>query len=93
MHHVFCINTDILTVVYRGGIVCINGLMTLLGKHLQMFQPLEVHLVSMIAKVLYNKIKSIVKSYPNLTEAQALRMVYGKRIARIVCGGGVFQKN
>lgn len=88
MHHVYCINSDVFAIMYRGGMVCINGPMALMGKHLQMFQPNEIHMVPMIAKVLYNKIKSIVKAHPGVTEAQALRMVYGKKIARIICGGG-----
>ena len=42
----------------------------------------------MIAKSLYNKIAALAASDPGLTEADALRAVYGRNIRRIVCGGG-----
>jgi len=92
LHHIFCINTDVVFVLYRGGTVCINGHISLLGKNLQLFQPIEIHMVPMIAKVLYNKIKSIVAAHPGVTESAALRMVYGKNISQIVCGGGGLSK-
>ena len=88
MHHVFCINVDVLAMLYRGGTTCINGKIQLLGKHLHMFEPTVLHIVPMIPKVLYNKIKSIVSTNPGLTDKDALRLVYGRRLGRIICGGG-----
>ena len=57
IHHVFCINTDILSMMNRGATVCINGPLSQLGKHLRMFEPVLIHLVPMIAKALYNRIR------------------------------------
>lgn len=93
MHHVFCINIDVLAMMYRGGTTCINGSISLLVKHLQMFQPTVLHIVPMIPKVLYNKIKATVSSNPGLTEADAMRMIYGRRLGRIICGGGGLPEN
>ena len=88
MHHVFCINIDVIAMLYRGGTTCINGSIALLGKHLRMFEPTVLHIVPMIPKVLYNKIKSIVSTNPDLTEKDAMRLIYGRRLGRIICGGG-----
>ncbi|MCR5774764.1 MAG: AMP-binding protein [Lachnospiraceae bacterium] len=88
IHHAFCINTDVLHVMYCGGTLCINGPLSLLGKHLRMFEPVLIFMVPMIAKALYNKIVSLMAADPGLTERDALHQVYGKRISRIVCGGG-----
>ncbi len=88
MHHVFCINIDILAMLYRGGTTCINGPISLLGKHLHMFEPTVLHIVPMIPKVLYNKIRAMVSADPGLTEKDAMRLIYGRRLGRIICGGG-----
>ena len=42
----------------------------------------------MITKVLYNKIKAMVSEKSGLTEKDALHIVYGRRLSRIICGGG-----
>ncbi|MCR5235043.1 MAG: AMP-binding protein [Lachnospiraceae bacterium] len=88
IHHSFCINTDVFQMMLKGATLCINGPLTYLGKHLRMFEPVVMHMVPMIAKALYNKISALAASDPGLTEADALRMVYGRNISRIVCGGG-----
>lgn len=88
LHHAFCINVDIVAMMNKGATVCINGPISMLGKHLSMFEPTVLHIVPMITKVLYNKIKAIVSAKPELSEKAAMRMVYGRRLGRIVCGGG-----
>ena len=88
LHHVFCINADILAMVHQGASICINGSISMLGKHLRMFEPTVLHIVPMITKVLYNKIKAMVSEKPGLTEKDALHIVYGRRLSRIICGGG-----
>ncbi len=88
IHHSFCINTDIFQVLLKGGTLCINGPLSLLGKHLRMFEPSIIHMVPMIAKALYNKLSAVAAADTGLTERDALHMVYGRNISRIVCGGG-----
>ena len=93
IHHVYCINGDILWAMHKGGTVCINGPLSQLGKHLRLFEPVVIHVVPMIAKALYNKIITIVNADPGSTEKDALYQVYGRRISRIVCGGGGLAKD
>lgn len=88
IHHSFCINTNVFRMMQLGATLCINGPLSLLGKHLRTFEPTLIYLVPMIAKSLYNKITSLTSSDPGLTESDALKMVYGRNISRIVCGGG-----
>ena len=93
IHHVYCIDADILAMIHKGATVCINGPLSQLGKHLRMFEPVVMHVVPMIAKALYNKILAMVSADPGLTEQDALYQVYGRRISRIVCGGGGLAKD
>ncbi|MCR5488013.1 MAG: AMP-binding protein [Lachnospiraceae bacterium] len=93
IHHVYCIDASILAMMHKGAVVCINGPLSQLGRHLRMFEPVVVHVVPMMAKALYNKILAIAASDPSITEEDALHQVYGKRISRIVCGGGGLPKD
>lgn len=93
IHHVYCIDADILAMIHKGATVCINGPLSQLGKHLRMFEPMVMHMVPMVAKALYNKIQAMVNADPGLTEQDALYQVYGRRISRIVCGGGGLAKD
>ncbi len=88
IHHVFCINADVITMLHRGATICINGPLPQLSKHLRLFEPSVIYLVPMIARALYNRILSMVEADPGMTERDALYQIYGKRISRIVCGGG-----
>ncbi len=88
IHHVYCINADVITMLHRGATICINGPLTQLGKHLRMFEPSVVYLVPMIARALYNKISAMAAADPGLTERDAMFQIYGRRLSRIVCGGG-----
>ncbi|MCR4907918.1 MAG: AMP-binding protein [Lachnospiraceae bacterium] len=88
IHHVYCINADVLTMIHKGATICINGPLSQLGKHLRMFEPSVIYLVPMIARALYNRIAAMVDADPGMTERDALYQVYGRRLSRIVCGGG-----
>ncbi len=88
IHHVYCINADVITMLHRGATICINGPLSQLGKHLRLFEPSVVYLVPMIARALYNRIAAMVSADPGLTERDAMFQVYGRRLSRIVCGGG-----
>ncbi len=88
IHHVFCISVDFLYIMSYGGVTCINGPMSMLAKHLLLFDPMIIRMVPMIAKALYNKIVTLASSDPSLTEEDVVHQVYGKSLFRIVCGGG-----
>ncbi len=88
IHHVFCISVDFLYIMSYGGVTCINGEMSMLAKHLLLFDPMIIRMVPMIAKALYNKIATLASADPSLTEEDVVHQVYGKSLFRIVCGGG-----
>ena len=88
IHHSFCISSDLLGTIVKGGVLAINGPLSLLERHLKMFEPTEIHMVPMIAKILYNRICAIADSESSLSKKEALHKVYGKNITRITCGGG-----
>ncbi len=88
IHHVFAINCDFLIGLSVGATVCLNGPLTMLAKHLMMFEPNVIHMVPMIAKALYNKIVMMAEQDRELTPKDLLHRVYGKNLNRIVCGGG-----
>ena len=88
IHHVFCISVDFLYIMSYGGVTCINGEMSMLAKHLLLFDPMIIRMVPMIAKALYNMIATLASADPSLTEDDVVHQVYGKNLFRIVCGGG-----
>ena len=53
MHHVFCINGDVLIVIRYGSTLCLNRDMTKLAAHILLFEPTVMRMVPMMAKGLY----------------------------------------
>ncbi len=88
IHHVFAINCDFLIGLSVGATICLNGPLSMLAKHLMMFEPNVIHMVPMIAKALYNKIVMMSEQDKELTPKDILHRVYGRNLNRIVCGGG-----
>lgn len=88
LHHVYCINGDILLNMRYGGVLCLNEEMSLLTTHIQMFQPTQIRLVPMIAKSLYNQFALLKKQYPNTADEELRNQVFGHRLSRIISGGG-----
>ena len=87
-HHIFCLNTDFGLALRYGNVVCLNQDMTKLGNHMQLFQPTFIRMVPMIAKALYNKIVMLKQQYPDKNIDEIKSLVLGKRLHRILCGGG-----
>ena len=87
-HHIFCLNTDFGLALRYGNVVCLNQDMTKLGNHMQLFQPTFIRMVPMIAKALYNKIVMLKQQYPDKSIDEIKSLVLGKRLYRILCGGG-----
>ena len=88
IHHVFAINCDFLIGLSVGATVALNGQLSMLAKHLLVFEPSVIHMVPMIAKALYNKIALMAEQDSALTPRDLIHMVYGKNLNRLVCGGG-----
>lgn len=88
IHHVFCINSDVLVAMRYGVLLCLNRDMSKLADHLLLFEPTSFRAVPMVAKALYNKYILLKKQYPDKDMEELKTMVFGSRLQRIVCGGG-----
>ena len=88
IHHVFCINGDVLIMLRYGSTLCLNGELKNLAAHLQLFEPSVFRCVPMIAKTLYNKVAILTKQNPDRDIEEIKHEVFGRRLYKIVCGGG-----
>lgn len=87
IHHVFCINGDVLIVMRYGGTLCLNRDMAKLAAHIQLFQPSVIRMVPMIAKTLYNRI-AIMSRQTGQPVGKVRSQVLGKQLHKIISGGG-----
>ncbi len=88
IHHVFCINGDVLLTLRYGSILCLNRDLSKLAEHLLLFQPTSFRVVPMIAKALYSRITVMEKQEPDRPIEEIREAVLGKRLRRIISGGG-----
>ena len=65
IHHVFCINCDVLVSLRYGNILCLNRDMSRLADHLLLFEPTAFRAVPMVAKALYNRFCLLRKQNPD----------------------------
>lgn len=87
IHHVFCINGDLLLAMRYGDTVCINGEMSKLTSHILKFEPNVMRMVPMMAKTLYNRAVLLAKQ--KKCDIKAIKdEVYGPNLKRIISGGG-----
>ncbi len=83
IHHVFCINGDVLIVMRYGGTLCLNRDMAKLAAHIQLFQPSVIRMVPMIAKTLYNRI-AIMSRQTGQPVGKVRSQVLGKQLHKII---------
>lgn len=88
MHHIFCINGDVLIVIRYGSTLCLNRDMTKLAAHILLFEPTVMRMVPMMAKGLYNRIAIMSRQQPGKSLFQIKEEVLGKRLHKVVSGGG-----
>nr|WP_317450459.1 AMP-binding protein [uncultured Sellimonas sp.] len=88
IHHVFCINSDVLVAMRYGVLLCLNREMNKLTDHLLLFEPTSFRVVPMVAKALYNRYLLLQKQNPELSMEELKAQVFGRRLHKIVCGGG-----
>lgn len=88
IHHVFCLNGDVFTVMRYGSILCLNRDMSRLADHIKLFEPSVIRMVPMVAKVLYNKIAILARQDKGRPINAIRAEVLGKRLHKIVSGGG-----
>ncbi len=87
IHHVFCINGDVMIVIRYGGTLCLNRDMAKLAAHIQLFQPSVIRMVPMIAKTLYSRI-AIISRQTGQPVGKVRSQVLGKHLHKIISGGG-----
>ena len=83
IHHVFCINGDVFTVMRYGSILCLNRDMARLAAHIQLFQPTVIRMVPMVAKALYNKIAILSRQDTGRSINSIKQEGLGKRLHKI----------
>ena len=88
IHHVFCINGDILLPLRYGYTVCLNQNLSKLAEHLLLFSPTMFRCVPMIAKALYSRIAVMARQDPDRPMEEIKEAVLGSRLRRVICGGG-----
>ena len=87
IHHVFCINGDLLIAMRYGDVVCLNQELSKLTSHILLFQPTIIRMVPMMAKTLYNRAVLLAKQ-KKCSIRKVKSEVYGDNLTRIVSGGG-----
>ncbi len=88
IHHVFCLNGDVFTVMRYGGILCLNRDMKKLAEHILLFEPTVIRMVPMMAKTLYNRIAILNRQHPEIPIRKIKEQVLGTRLHKIISGGG-----
>ena len=88
IHHVFCLNGDVFTVMRYGGILCLNRDMKKLAEHILLFEPTVIRMVPMMAKALYNRIAILNRQHPEVPVRKVKEQVLGTRLHKIISGGG-----
>ena len=88
IHHVFCINGDLLVVLRYGSELCLCKNLQKLMYSIDLYKPTTIRLVPMMAKMLYNKLVLTSQQNPELSMEEVKNKVLGQRLTRIVSGGG-----
>lgn len=88
IHHIFCINGDMLMVIRYGNTLCISNELSKMLYYIKLFKPTAMRVVPMMAKVLYNKIAITLEQNPFMTKEEAREAVLGPNLRRIISGGG-----
>lgn len=88
IHHVFCISGDVFMVLRYGSTLCLCDDISKMLYYIDLFKPSVIRLVPMIAKMLVNRVNILMKKEPELTISDAKERVMGRRLNRIVSGGG-----
>ena len=71
-----------------GSTLCLNRDMTKLAAHILLFEPTVMRMVPMMAKGLYNRIAIMSRQQPGKSLFQIKEEVLGKRLRKVVSGGG-----
>lgn len=87
IHHIYCFTCDILCSIRYGNELCFNDSMMRIAQNLKIFRPTIMLIVPMIAETIYNQIKSVSASKPDIPLAAIANNVFGGRLKTIYSGG------
>ena len=93
IHHIFCLNGDVLLVVRYGGTLCLCESVSKIFSAIQTYQPSIVRVVPMMAKVIYNKVAMTKKQQPELSLEEVKEEVLGKNLHKLISGGGYLSED
>lgn len=88
LHHVFCIDDDMLMGMRYGSTICLNKDLKKMVDHLRLFKPTSMRLVPMMAKSLMNRMKLLEMQHPERDKKEIAAEVLGENMHRITTGGG-----
>lgn len=86
IHHVYCFTCDILLGLRYGSTVCVNDSMMRIAMNLQLFKPMFVLVVPMIAQTIYKQIIGAANA-KQLPPAAVAKQVFGGNLKGIYSGG------
>ena len=93
IHHIFCLNGDVLMVLRYGGTLCLCESVSKIFSAIQTYQPSIVRVVPMMAKVLYNKVVMTKKQQPEISLEEVKEEVLGENLHKLVSGGGYLSED
>lgn len=88
IHHVYCLNGDVLLTLRYGSILCLCKEVSKLQESIQLFQPTVIRMVPLMIKALYKKIAMKAKQHPELPLEQIKDSVLGSNLRKVISGGG-----
>ena len=91
IHHVFCLNGDVLTLFRYGTELAICNDLKKLFASIDFFQPSYIRMVPMMLKAVNSRLQMAVKQ-DGLSLDAAREKVLGKRLHKLISGGGYLSK-
>ena len=80
IHHIYALNGNFLVPLRYGSPVCLCSDLKQLQKSIQIFNPTQIFMVPMIAKMLVNCFFMAIKQNPGLPKDKVKNMIFGKNL-------------
>ena len=88
MHHIFCLNSDIFSVIRYGNTLCLCPDIKHMLHAIQLFEPTFFRAVPAMLKAILNRITITRKQEPDLSVEEVKQRILGGRLHTIFSGGG-----
>ena len=92
INHVFCLNGDVFTLFRYGTTLAICNDLKKMFHYIELFQPSYIRMVPMMLKAVNSRLQMSLKQDSSLTPADARQKVLGKRLHKLISGGGYLSK-